>query len=360
MTNCGHIIASAGKLPLNGCGENFADLYARRELLDVVIRVDGAHAEENAGGEGQDGRDSELMAHMCVLAVASPVLRKMLTGGFKESRAREECGRRVITLQEVSAEQVKTLLDWIYTGRAHTQSVQEMLLLGKLADALDVQPLYELIVKKALDALNAETCAQTMQYAHACCLADIKDAAIVYALKHFDEVAETDGFLELGEDLVGALLASDHLQSTCEEAVYEHVLRWMLHPTTRHGIVESDGESSSPVRLRGTELLRHLRFPLMDGQYLALEIHQKTSVNADIQDCWLLKSLTTEAALWQIVPAESKHLFKLQHLSRSVLQPRYGSWRFAGSHIRHVLRGHREEVQALKIWEVVCIQIVGQ
>jgi len=74
MTNCGHIIASAGKLPLNGCGENFADLYARRELLDVVIRVDGAHAEENAGGEGQDGRDSAPTRRQCHRAQAAHLL----------------------------------------------------------------------------------------------------------------------------------------------------------------------------------------------------------------------------------------------------------------------------------------------
>jgi hypothetical protein len=56
------------------------------------------------------------------------------------------------------------------------------------------------------------------------------------------------------------------------------------------------------ISTRGAEVLRHLRFPLMDGQYLALEIHQKTSANQYIQDCALLKDLTTEAALWQIVP----------------------------------------------------------
>ena len=346
----GHVLSSEG-LPLNSCGEVFGDLYVRGELLDVVIRVDGDEDEREGANSPQMG---ELAAHTCVLAAASPVLRKMLTGGFEEGRTLEKCGQRVISLQEVSSVEVKNLLDWVYTGTVSVQSVHELMLLGKLADALDVQPLHSIIVNDALGTLAAETCAYTLQCAHECCMHEIKDAAFRYALENFDEVAKTDGFLNLGEELVGALLASDHLQSTCEEAVYEHVIRWMLHPSTQKGATQDESlaqEGSGCVR--GTELLRHLRFPLMDGQYLALEIHQKTSANADVQDCWLLKSLTTEAALWQIVPAESKHLFKLQHLSRAVLRPRHGSWRFAGSHIRHVLRGHREEVQALKIWEVV-------
>lgn len=338
----GHVLRTE-VLPMNSCGEVFGDLYVRGELLDVVIRV--------------DGDQEERAAHMCVLAAASPVLRKMLTGGFKESRTLEKDGRRVITLQEVSSGQVKNLLDWIYTGTCRVQSTLDLMSLGKLADALDVQPLHCIIVKDALHTLNAGTCAYTLQCAHECCLHEIKDAAFDFALANFDEVARTDGFLDLGEDLVGALLASDHLQSSCEEAVYEHVIRWMLHPPTGSSVIDG-GDTQGSGRVRGTELLRHLRFPLMDGQYLALEIHQKTNANADIQDCWLLKSLTTEAALWQIVPAESKHLFKLQHLSRAVLRPRHGSWRFSGSHIRHVLRGHREEVQALKIWEV-CRSPVG-
>ena len=326
------------ELPISSCGEAFRDLYARGELLDVAIRVtegadgDAAHLPP---GEGQ------LRAHMCVLAAVSPVLRKMLTGGFKESRTLNEAGMRVITLHEVSAVQVKGLLDWIYLGTTDVRSTHELMMLGKLADVLDVQALHERVRQHALKGLNDNTCADTMQSAHDAGLAEINEECLAYALKRFDAVAKTDGFLALSEDVLALLLASDRLESSSEEAVYEHVLRWM-HYTPG---------SPSPNAIRGTELLRHLRFPLMDGQYLALEIHQKTGASLNNQDCALLKNLTTEAALWQIVPAESKHLFKLQHLSRAVLQPRRGSWRFAGSHIRHVLRGHREEVQALKIWE---------
>ena len=139
-----------------------------------------------------------------------------------------------------------------------------------------------------------------------------------------------------------SLLASDHLQSTSEETIYEHVLRWMLWPLDTSALAGvEDAEPATEQRERNKEsteraaeavggahesvrgeVLRHVRFPLMDGQYLALEIHQKTAASKVLQECCLLKSLTTEAALWQIVPAESKHLFKLQHLEPALLQPR--------------------------------------
>ena len=133
---------------------------------------------------------------------------------------------------------------------------------------------------------------------------------------------------------MGIILASDKLESSSEERVYEKLVAWMQHASPglseveeAHEVREGEGsQRGEGSHIRGVELLRHLRFPLMDGQYLALEIHQ----NGGMRDCQLLKSLTTEAALWQIVPAQSKHLFKLQHLTREVLQPRAGSWRFAG------------------------------
>ena len=74
------------------------------------------------------------------------------------------------------------------------------------------------------------------------------------------------------------MLASDDLCAPNEEAVYEHLERWMMAPkqqTAAAAEEESSGntEASSPPpppqEPRGLPLLRHIRFPLMDGAHLA-------------------------------------------------------------------------------------------
>jgi hypothetical protein len=215
-------VAASEELPISSCGEAFRDLYMRGELLDVAIRV----REDGCEGHAHDG---QLRAHMCVLAVVSPVLRKMLTGGFKESRTLNEAGMRVITLHEVSAVQVRALLEWIYMGTMQLRSTRELMMLGKLADVLDVQPLHERVRQHALKGLSDDTCAEIMQSAHDAGLVEINEECLKYALKRFDSVAKTDGFLALSEDVLALLLASDNLESSSEESVYEHVLRWMQY-----------------------------------------------------------------------------------------------------------------------------------
>jgi hypothetical protein len=215
-------VAASEELPINNCGEAFRDLYTRGEMLDVTILV----GEDGCEGQAHDG---QLRAHMCVLAAVSPVLRKMLTGGFKESRTLNEAGTRVITLHEVSAVQVRALLEWIYMGTMQVRSTRELMMLGKLADVLDVQPLHQRVRQHALKGLSDDTCAEIMQSAHDAGLAEINDECLKYAMQRFDSVAKTDGFLALSEDVLALLLASDNLESSSEESVYEHVLRWMQY-----------------------------------------------------------------------------------------------------------------------------------
>ena len=177
MGSRGHMLRSAS-LPILNCGDALQDLYARGELMDVVIRVED-RMEGREGGVGE-----QLLAHSCVLAATSPVLRKMLTGGFRESRSLDlKSGMRVIALHEVSSLQVKQLLEWIYTGCASVDDTHELMLLGKLADVLDVQPLYELVIQHALSDLSGDTCAEILQCAHDTGLSRIKHPTLDYALK---------------------------------------------------------------------------------------------------------------------------------------------------------------------------------
>ena len=79
--------------------------------------------------------------------------------------------------------QVKQLLEWIYTGCASVEDTHELMLLGKLADVLDVQPLYELVIQHALSNLSGDTCAEILQFSHDTGLSRIQHPTMDYALK---------------------------------------------------------------------------------------------------------------------------------------------------------------------------------
>jgi len=80
-------------------------------------------------------------------------------------------------------QQVKQLLEWIYTGCARVEDTHQLMLLGKLADVLDVHPLYELVIQHALSDLSGDTCAGILLCANDTGLSRIKHPTLDYALK---------------------------------------------------------------------------------------------------------------------------------------------------------------------------------
>jgi hypothetical protein len=83
-------------------------------------------------------------AHRAVLAAASPVVRAILTApGFRESRRSDagDAGGWDISLGGVSAETFDHLLDFAYRGATDVHGAEQLLLLYKAADQLDMQAL---------------------------------------------------------------------------------------------------------------------------------------------------------------------------------------------------------------------------
>ena len=74
-------------------------------------------------------------------------------------------------------------------------------------------------------------------------------------MRRFDEVCRTAGFMGLDEETVGKLLEEDGLGVAKEEEAYEGLACWM--------------EGNAGGGLRGRELLRQVRFGVMEERYLA-------------------------------------------------------------------------------------------
>ena len=84
-------------------------------------------------------------------------------------------------------------------------------------------------------------------------LKQVESAAWGMALKHFDTVSRTARFMGLDEETVGRLLEEDGL-GVMEEEAFEGLLEWM--------------KGAAGGTMRGRELLRKIRFGVMEQEYL--------------------------------------------------------------------------------------------
>ena len=130
--------------------------------------------------------------------------------------------------------------------------------LGRVADKYGLEGVLAAVEEHALARLTLETCGELLMASGAAGMRRVEERSRAMALDAFEAFSRTDGFLRLGEAELGSMLAEDELRVGGEEAVLEALARWMAAP-----------RGSGPASVRGEGLLRHVRFPLMSGEYLA-------------------------------------------------------------------------------------------
>ena len=145
----------------------------------------------------------------------------------------------------------------------------------------------------------------------------VEEAAWGMAVRRFKEVSKTAWFTHLDEEMVGRLLEEDGLGVGKEEEAFEGLVRWMK------GIGDGDGV------LRGRELLRKIRFGVMEQKFLELKAcGVLPEDHADWIDGLVGEALRAKAAVREKAP------LKLRLLGAKVLTRRRGmgvEWgRYAG------------------------------
>jgi hypothetical protein len=189
-----------------------------------------------------------VKASGCLLSMLSPVWRAKLCRGFSaDSRWRLELEDSDLSsfgqiLELFSGLQVKLV-----------GGIKELMELGRIADLYGMEDVLHAVEDEAMRQLTIETCSDLMTGSSIAGLARLELASRNLALNNFDAFAVTQGFLHLCEEALEGLLADDGLKSEKEEKVFEALVRWMRG---------AEGE------LRGENLLRKVRFPLMTQEYL--------------------------------------------------------------------------------------------
>ncbi|XP_048374562.1 kelch-like protein 12 [Sphaerodactylus townsendi] len=193
-----------------------------------------APAPAQQGGRGKNIRITQPGPATCrawvILASASHYFQRMFTSSFKESWEQE------IVLRGLSPFCLQTLLDFIYTGKlVFTAEQAEELFTA--AGRLQLMPALQIISRFLKESISMENCLElyTLAYSH----------------NHRPPPSGPKAFARLS-----AFRVCESLTVESELTVYRAVRRWVRH---------DPGERL----LKLTELMAHIRLPLMTPEELA-------------------------------------------------------------------------------------------
>ena len=150
---------------------------------------------------------STFYAHKAVLAARSPVFAKMFEHNLQESAT------NCITVSDIDPDVFKELLTYIYTGQApNIQTLASSLL--NVAEKYQLGRLKAMCERQMSYGLQVDNAAETLVLAHTYGADQLKKNALMYIVKHRNEVRETKDWekvhnmCELLEDLLDTALVA--------------------------------------------------------------------------------------------------------------------------------------------------------
>ena len=190
-----------------------------------------------------------VRANGFLLSMASPVLHKMICGNFREGTTRR------LSLEDVDGDAFESVLKLCCGKEGRAEQLGDVMVMASVADRLEMLEVCAALEAAIIDELRLEVCAEVLMCSRRLGLGQVEEAAWGMAVGRFDEVCRTAGFMGLDEETVGKLLEEDGLGVVKEEEAFEGLVGWMKG--------DVGGRS-----LRGRELLRLIRFGVMEERYL--------------------------------------------------------------------------------------------
>ncbi|KAM9361216.1 kelch repeat and BTB domain-containing protein 12 [Symphorus nematophorus] len=232
--------------------------------------------------------------HRVILSAFSPYFRVMFTCGLRE------CNNREIFLRDTPADSLALLLNYMYCSDLPltNANVQGISIAAFLLQMDDVFNRCQLHMTENMDASN---CLGVYYFARDLGAEDLADHAQRYLRQHFVQVCQSEEVLELEAHQLGKLLTSDDLNVSREETILDVVLRWVKHNTLL------DGEVRIPHL---PELLRKVRLPLINPDYLREAIKRNTSLLADAECLEMLNEALEATAMH---PSAAPRKLKLRY-----------------------------------------------
>ena len=162
-----------------------------------------------------------LLANSFLLSMASPVLHKMICGSFRESKTRH------LSLEDIEARAFEQILNLWCGKEGRADQLGDVMVMASVADRLEMLDVFAMLETAIIGELRTEVCAEVLMSSRRLGLRQVEKAAWGMAVRRFDEVCRTAGFMGLDEETVGKLLEEDGLGVRKEEEVFEGLVWWM-------------------------------------------------------------------------------------------------------------------------------------
>ncbi|XP_030199106.1 kelch-like protein 6 [Gadus morhua] len=211
-------------------------LRAGGELTDVTLCVQG-----------------ELFpCHRAVLAAASHYFRAMFCSGLRESHEKQ------VEIKGLDSGTMRCLLDYTYTSQAliNSANVQRIL---EAASQFQFMRVVEACAGFLTTSLHAESCVGVLRLADSHNLTALRTRSLDYIVLAFSRVILQEEFHFLPAEALESALSRDDLSVTCEECVFEALMRW----------VRASLSEREPLL---AAMLRHVRLPLLEPAYFVATV----------------------------------------------------------------------------------------
>lgn len=164
-----------------------------------------------------------IPAHRIILSAATPYFAAMFTNNMQERNQQE------IILHEIHGNELKALIDFIYTGFIDINETNVFELL-ETATRIEFTHIEDTCVRFLRDKLNASNCLMTWTLTEPFAnLKELTELALTFVEENFVEVTESHEFLLLDVIHLSTLLSSDDLNVYSEEEVFNALSKWVSY-----------------------------------------------------------------------------------------------------------------------------------
>lgn len=213
-------------------GEELNKIRHERMFCDVTLVVEA----------------KQFHAHRIVLAARSKYFYGVFTSDMLEKRS------RTVSLGELSASAMDSLLDYIYTGDVEvTESNAEELVVA--ANYLLLPKLKNLAGKFLEREMMASNCVYFFKFAEQYNCKELKHYASQMIVRNFGMIGHSKDFMQLGVKNLEELIAGDDVVVRSEEEIFEAILKWIHEDPDKR-------EEYFPI------LFRHVRVTSVSQSYL--------------------------------------------------------------------------------------------
>jgi hypothetical protein len=147
-----------------------------------------------------------MRASRFILALASPVLHRMLCGSFSESKEKK------LRLDDVERRTfIKTIDIWCGLGGGREMDWCEVEQLASVADRFQITEVVSSLEEAVMSQLSLEACGEVLTWSGGCGMGRLEADALKMAAWQFEEFARTAGFMRIGEEALKILLDDDRL-----------------------------------------------------------------------------------------------------------------------------------------------------